>query len=378
MKSRPTLLIGAFAPVLMAAWQARASTFSIATPGSASWEVFETEGGTRTVFNVRGDTVIHWDDFHLGSGSELVFDFSGGSSVTNQLNGGGVKMIDGSVLSNGVVGFFAPEADLVLNGSITAKGVVLSTLEGDAGVLVGGGILQSGAGGAGGQLRVNGSVTATGGDVLLAGSRVSLTTRSDVEASGAVMVAGSQRVSVAASGARRLGQSGEAGVVLHVGRVAGSRVEMVAGEGIRNGGVIDAGQGKVFLTVGDSGEIKQGLTAVIVGEALLDGMIRSADDVVMSAGGIDGDSAAGVSDGSLRIPALKRPDGSTVSGGRTVTYTSTMSASSDVAKARAGGDVTSRPVKQERASLMQRGSLFGLRGGVTRGVVQSPNTTSRR
>ncbi|MCU0795493.1 MAG: hypothetical protein MUF31_06105 [Akkermansiaceae bacterium] len=379
MKSRPTLLIGAMAHVFMTLSQAHAANFSLTTPGSASWEVFQTDLGTRTVIRVEGDTVLDWDDFQLGSGSELVFDFVGGSTVTNQLAGGGVKSIDGSVIANGVVGFFAPEADIVVNGSISAKGVVISTLEGNAGILTQGGILQAGSGTGAGQVRVYGSITATEGDVLIAGSRVSLFSSSVVDASDSVMLAGSSRVALAPSGEQRLYSAGETGLVRHLGRVQAQKVEMVAGGSIRNAGVIDTGStGKVFLTVGDSGEIVEDLSAVIVGDKVVDGLIKAGAQYT-ALSGIDGDSAPAVSDGSLRIPALRRPDGSTVSGSRTVTYTSTMSASSEAARARASDETAERSApKQEKASLLQRGSLFGLRGGVTRGGSQSSNSTSRR
>ena len=380
MKSRPTLLIGALSHVILAAWPAQASNFAISTPGSATWETFDTEFGSKTVFRIESDTVLNWDDFQLGSGSELVFDFVGGSVVTNQLAGGGIKSIDGNVISNGVVGFFAPEGDIMVNGSITAKGVVVSTLEGDASILTQGGILQQAVDTPGGQVRVNGEIRATGGDVLLAGQEVVMRPTAVIEATGSVLVAGSAMVGVSLTGDQMLSSEGESGSIRHLGQVMASRVEMVAGSSLRNGGQIDAGAGKVFLTVGESGQIKERATAVIVGDSVMDGLILSGKEVDMVAVEIDGDAAAAVSDASLRMPALRRPDGSTVSGSRTVTSTSTMSASTDAARARAVEKNTAPTVSSgtERASLMQRGSLFGLRGGVTRGGVQSSNTTSSR
>jgi hypothetical protein len=380
MKSRPTLLIGALSHVILTAWPAQASNFAVSTPGSATWEVFETDLGSKTVFRIESDTVLNWDDFQLGSGSELVFDFVGGSVVTNQLAGGGVKSIDGNVISNGVVGFFAPEGDIIVNGSITAKGVVVSTLEGDATVMTQGGVLQQAADSPGGQVRVTGDIRATGGDVLLAGREVVMRSTAVIEATGSVLVAGSAMVGVSLTGDQMLASEGESGSIRHLGQVMASRVEMVAGSSLRNGGQIDAGAGKVFLTVGESGQIKERATAVIVGDSAMDGLIVSGKEVDMVAVEIEGDSTAAVSDASLRMPALRRPDGSTVSGSRTVTSTSTMSASSDAAKARAVERDVARTVStgNERASLIQRGSLFGLRGGVTRGGGQSSNTTSSR
>ncbi|RYD46944.1 MAG: hypothetical protein EOP83_28820, partial [Verrucomicrobiaceae bacterium] len=118
----------------------------LSTPGSATWLSEITSTGTRMIFTITGDTVLDWGQFNLGSGSELIFDFVGGNSVTNMLNGTSANSINGSVTSNGNVGFFSPNAPLKVTGTVTANNVTLATMDVDPQAFNSGGTFTMNAG----------------------------------------------------------------------------------------------------------------------------------------------------------------------------------------------------------------------------------------
>jgi hypothetical protein len=78
----------------------------------------------------------------------------------------------------------------------------------------------------------------------------------------------------------------------------------------------------------------------------------------------EGDSVSALSPSTLKIPAVKRPDGSAVMASRTVANSTPVSASADGSRDRKGGaaQVASRDKKQP---MLQRASFFGMRGGST-------------
>lgn len=380
----------------------------LATPGTASWTDQTTATGTKTVFTLTGNTVLDWEQLNLAKGSELEFNFVGGKTVVNFLNGNGSHSIDGKVTSNGIVAFFSPTADLQVNGSIIAKGVTLATLNVDPNDFSDGdGFELIGSGGRN-VLGINGHVQATDGDVVLGGEHIVIGGAGQVEASDNVLVGANRNFIVAPSGNRRINQKDDKGFVLHLGHIKANRVEVAAAERIGNVGTIEGNEGRIFLRVGLDGSIVKETSGLFIGDQVFEG-----DDVITPTASADfdeADTALPVSEASLAFPKLSRPDGSSVvpisaptsgsgsaapvsnpsgtpvnpgtapkpgiSGGgpqgshstvapRTLTYSVPMSASSDAGRDAAGVRRASRQMAQvsESNSLLQRSSFFGMRGG---------------
>jgi len=302
----------------------------LTTPGTASWTTETTATGTRTVFTLTKNTVFNWEELNLKSGSEMVFNFTGGKTVVNFLGGTGTHLIDGAVTSNGIVAFFSPTADLEVNGSIIAKGVTLATLNADADEFSGGnGYKMKGPSGDK-YLTVNGRVEATDGNVVLGGERVEIGYTARIQASQDVLIGGGREVSVAGSGERRLKEESGFGFVLHLGETRASRIEVAAGREIRNQGKLDAGKAKIFLEVGEEGMITNESAGVIVGDAVFTGKYESPGKILFHD---EPDLAPAVGESTLTFPKLSRPDGASVSSApQTVSYSAPVSASGDAGR----------------------------------------------
>ncbi|MCW1884258.1 hypothetical protein OKA04_05910 [Luteolibacter flavescens] len=333
----------------------------LSTPGTATWLSEITSSGTRTVFTITGDTVLDWGQFNLGSGSELVFDFIGGNSVVNMLNGTSTQTISGTVSSNGNVGFFSPNAPLRVTGTVTAENVTLATMNVDQQAFAGGDTFTMTAG-SGSALTVTGSVTATRGNVVLAGQTVRVGGSGEITATDAIRIGGGSRITVGKSGlGRRLKADNGDGFVLHMGRSRAPRIEVAAGREINVGGRLDTGSSsrRIFLEVGQDGKILREGTGVMVGRTAINGTYLKngvrvgPDDVVRSA----------VNSSTVKLPVVKRPGGTTVSTSRTLVNDVPMSASMDSARdsKRESARVASRA--DAKKPMLARASFFGMRGG---------------
>lgn len=336
---------------------------ALSTPGSATWLSEITSTGTRTIFTITGDTVLDWGQFNLGSGSELVFDFVGGNSVVNMLNGGSTNTIAGNVTSNGNVGFFSPNAPLKVTGTVTANNVTLATMHVDPQAFNSGDTFTMTAG-SGSLLTVSGTVSATNGSVVLAGQTVRVSTSGLIQASDAVRIGGGRQITVEKIGfGRHLKETSGQGFVLHMGESRAAHIEIAAGQEINISGRLDTGSAnrRIFLEVGQNGKIVRDGAGVMVGrtaikgEYLKDGVGVDPDDNVLAA----------VNTSTVNMPALKRPDGSSVSSSRKVVNDVPMSASADSGRdrKRTNAQVVSNDKGDKAKPLVQRTSFFGMRGG---------------
>jgi hypothetical protein len=327
----------------------------VLTPGTASWDCVTTGTGTRTEYTLTGDTVLDWGRFLLPAGDELVF--SGGAGVVNLLGGTREHRIDGMVTADGAVGFFADGAGLRVTGRVTGTSVTLATLgTGDAAAFLAGGAYAMDATAAGLRvMTVDGAVTATAGDVVVAGEFVNVRGGANIEAAGAVRLAGGRSVTVAADGRWRLGTGGTTGVVQHLGESRGGEVEIEARQEVANAGRIEGA--RVFLEVGRGGKILNEGSGVIVGQVRVKGRYDN-DGTVL--GGDEGDAVVAANSSLLKLPDLKRPDGSTASRARELRKDVPMTASSDSQRDRAAA---AQLAKQPAAPLLRRLSFFGMRGG---------------
>ncbi|MGJ8642934.1 MAG: hypothetical protein ACSHX9_05960 [Luteolibacter sp.] len=354
---------------------ALAQSPTLLTPGTSTESVETISTGTRTTFSLTGNTILSWEQLNLAEGSELIYDFQSGDRVLNLLSGSKRHTIAGTVTSNGIVGFFSPNANFDIKGSITAKGVVLATLNTDADDFFSGNSYSLN-GDAAKTLMVSGNVTATDGDVVLSGSRIYIKGSSKVEASDSVLIGGGTDMRISKGGERKLEITSDDGSVINLGVIQAPQIETASGRTISNGGVIDAGSGKVFIDVGEGMEITNDSTGVILADSVFSSEVIRAGIVIIPN---EGDSAAGLSSGTLNMPMLKRPDGSVVSEKRAVRTSVPVSASGDGGRdtasssrksgasknsskefADARGAVANR---QEKVSLLKRSSFFGVRGG---------------
>ncbi|GAA5483755.1 hypothetical protein [Haloferula sargassicola] len=324
----------------------------LTTPGTATWETITTDTGSRTVFTITDDTIFEWGELDLSDGSEMVFDFIGGNQVLNYLLGGGSYHLDGTVTSNGSVSFIAPDANLFVDGQITAEAVTLSTLDIDAADLLDGNGFELGGSGDGGLVMINGGVHATNGDVLVAGRQVVASRNSSITASGAARWVGSDHAVMGASGPERVSGLGNEGFVLHLGSTNAARIELKASSEIHNGGTLDAGAGQIFVEVGSDGVLRESSGAIVVSDSALHGF-EAAPEVKLD----DFDAPSVVSDSTLKVPTLRRPDGTRIAAAKEVRTSTAVSASSSVSQ------TGKRRAEPEKKALMVRSSFWGMRGG---------------
>jgi hypothetical protein len=337
----------------------------LANPGNtATWTTENIATGTRTVFTINANSVFDWNGFNLPSGSELVFDFVGGNSVVNMLNGTSTNVLAGNVTSNGNVGFFSPDANLVVSGNITAKSVTLSALDVDTASFLSGGSYTL-SGGLMKGLTVTGQIRAMDGDIVLAGRTVLVDTGAKLKAKGAAQIAGGTEVVVERTGSgQRLKQSSGTGFVLHLGDTRASRIEIAAGKQIVNEGRLDVGNTghRIFLEVGKDGKITRDSSGLIIGNLSVNG---KQEVKASSLRQNEGDAASAVSTSTLKMPALKRPDGTVASASRTLVNNAPMSASADGGRDRKRQAPQVASHDRGRKPLLQRASFFGMRGGST-------------
>lgn len=348
---------------------------SVLTPGTSTELVEAISTGTRTTFSLTGNTILSWEQLTLPEGSELVYNFQSGDRVLNLLSGSNRHRIEGTVTSNGTVGFFSPNANFKMTGTITAKGVVLSTLNADPDEFFSGGGYSLNGGSGSNQLFVGGRITSTEGDVVLAGSFISISEDAIIEAKDSLLIRGGSEVVISETGGRGVSVSSDDGNILHMGNSKSPVIEIVSGGTVINEGRIDAGKGQVFIDVGPGMEITNESSGVIVAgsvftnAAIVGGVVIVPDE---------GDSAPTVGDGTLNMPALTRPDGRIVSQAMKVSSNAPVSASGDGGRdvrktngegtAAAGGALASGSgqVAGNRGGappLLRRSSFFGVRGG---------------
>ena len=345
---------------------------SVLTPGSSTELVEAITTGTRTTFTLTGNTILNWDQLNLLEGSELVYNFQSGEKVLNLLSGSNRHRIDGTVSSNGIVGFFSPNASLNINGTITAKGVILSThnVNPDEFFSEGGYSLNHANGS--NRLFVGGRITATQGNVVIAGSRVSISENAVIRANDSLLIGGGSEFRVSEKGGRGLSLGSEDGEIFHMGVSKSPVIEIVAGGSVFNTGRIDAGKGRVFIDVGHGMEITNESTGLIVAGSVFSNTSIVGRSVIVPD---EGDSAPAVGDGTLNIPELTRPDGRIVSQAMQVRSNAPVSASGDggrdarksnVERSAATGVALSGQVAGNRGAarpLLRRSSFFGVRGG---------------
>lgn len=92
---------------------------------------FEADGDTLRIMQESDKSIIHWENFSIGSGESTIFEMPGESSASlNRVTGSGLSAIDGLLQANGNVWVINPNGIIVgPNGNIDAAGITLSTLD---------------------------------------------------------------------------------------------------------------------------------------------------------------------------------------------------------------------------------------------------------
>jgi filamentous hemagglutinin family protein len=334
----------------------------LSTPGTATWTTQVTDSGNRLIFSFTGSSILDWSSgFNLSQGSEVVFNFvNSGDTVVNMLGGTGMNTIAGTVTSNGNIAFFSPNADLQITGSVTGNSVTVATLDVDTTAFLGGGRYTfTGNPASFNGLEVSGSIRATGGDVVLAGRRIDVTREGGIHASGAARLAAGTHIEVNPSAVgRKMKVKGDEGFVLNLGETRAGRIEIAAGSEITNKGRLDTAAGRIFLEVGNNGKVIKD-RGIMVGNVSINGRVDHNASIKPN----EGDSASALSPSTLKIPAVRRPDGSAVLASRTVANSTPISASADSARDRKGK--VSQVASRDKKPMLQRASFFGMRGGST-------------
>ncbi len=364
MKTSLLPLAGLLPVCLVAPLSAQSAGPVTVVSGSATWTEQALPFGTHTTFTINGNSTLEWaSGFNLTPGSDIYFNFVGGNSVVNLLGGTGVNIIGGNVSSNGNVSFVSPTADLVVSGNVSANSVTLSTLGADPAALLGntGKITFSGDPASSTSLVVNGSIESRGGDIILVGQRVVTGDRAALKAKGSVLMAGGSRVELDRSAsARTIKSASSDGFVFHLGKASAGRIEVAAGADCLVKGQLKAG--KIFLEVGNSGKILKEASGLLVSPHVeVNGTVQKGGKY----GADDADSASSLNPSTLKMPTIRRPDGTTLTKERTVVSNVPVSANADTARDRkstANAAVASRD-RSDKQPLMQRGSFFGMRGG---------------
>lgn len=357
---------------------AAAQSPAVLTPGTSTESVEAIDTGTRTTFSLTGDTILSWEQLELDEGSELVYDFKSGDKVLNLLGGTKRHTIDGTVTSNGIVGFFSPNANFKIGGSINAKGVVLATLETDADEFFSKDGYSLRGGSERNSIFLSGEITATQGNVVIAGRDVLIAGSAKISASKRVLVGGGTDITISKSGAERLTVNSEDGKITNLGEVQAPQIEFKAGESTSNSGKINAGNGKVFIEVGENGQITNESSGIIISDPVFDQEMISEGVIIVPD---DGDSASSVSQGTVTVPKLTRPDGSVVSDSQIVTTSAPVSASGDLSRdnvAATGSDATADRAVQAFVSVASnsRGITQATVSGVESESVQQHATSS--
>ena len=100
-------------------------------------------------------------------------------------------------------------------------------------------------------LTIFGNVSATD-DVVIAGETVIVRGSATIDAGGSVLIAGGTDVSVSESGSRRLTVNSDSGEVVNLGSIMAPNIESSTGGSLyKSAGRIDAGDGKIFIEVGE-------------------------------------------------------------------------------------------------------------------------------
>jgi hypothetical protein len=364
MKTSLFPLAGMLPAFLIAPLHAQIPGVPVVSSGNASWLTEPTAGGFRLVFQIGANSVLDWSNgFNLAEGNEIVFNFTGGDTVVNMLGGTGLNSIAGTVTSNGNVAFFSPTADLVVSGNVTAKSVTMAALDADPAVFLSGGSYTLSGDPAGfNGLTVSGHIRATGGDVVLAGRWIDLGRTAKLKATDSVRMAAGTEITVDPSaGGRKMKVERGNGFVLNLGETRASRIEVAAGSEISNNGRLDAGNGRIFLEVGNNGKVVQHGRGILVGNVSINGKVEHGASIRPN----EGDAASALSPSTLKMPAVKRPDGSTVMASRTVANSTPVSASADGGRDRKGGAAQVASRDKGPKPMLQRASFFGMRGGST-------------
>ncbi len=136
---------------------------------------FSSAGNTLTVNQLSTNAIINWNDFSINAGETTNFNLPDASGATlNRVTGAVASTIAGNLNSNGRLFLINPNGVIVSNsGIINTAGFLASTRDmTDADFLDGGAYTLDGNGSAGIDVRFGSSISASSGDIILVGQRI--------------------------------------------------------------------------------------------------------------------------------------------------------------------------------------------------------------
>jgi filamentous hemagglutinin family protein len=324
--------------------------------------------------------IINWQSFSIGQGQSVQIS-NGAGATLNRVTGGNLSTIAGSLTSTGSVYLVNPAGVIVMpTGQVVTTGsFVASTRDISDTSFLAGGTLEF-TGGSSGAVVNQGSITSSGGDVVLIGQSVSNSGQISAPNGTAALAAGDD-VLLRQGGDQAVLINAGTGGVTNTGNIAAAQAQLAAADGnvyalaTNNGGVIRATgtatkDGHVYLTSSD-GDVTVGGT---VSAANVDG----SGGTIAATGG----SAAGsvTVSGALNAKAT----GKTAKGGYiTVTASSVTVAGTALIAADGGGaggtvliggdrhggstpsqDFSPTPVANAQTTTVAAGAFISATGGL--------------
>lgn len=144
------------------------------TPISGSVSI-SSAGNTVTVSQISTNAIIHWNDFSINAGETTQFNLQNASGATlNRVTGAITSTIAGNLTSNGRLFLINPNGVIVSNTGIINTAGFLASTRGmtDADFFDGGSYSLDGTGTAGIDVSSGASISASSGDVILVGQRI--------------------------------------------------------------------------------------------------------------------------------------------------------------------------------------------------------------
>lgn len=208
---------------------------------------FSRSGDTLTINQGSNRVIIHWDDFSIANGELTRFvQPSANAAALNRVTGGNPSAIHGMLQANGTIYLINPNGILVGPSGVIETGAFIASTQdiNNADFMDGGDMTFSGTSSA--AIRIEGSITATHGDLILIAQEIVNQGTLSVPNGTASLAAGSEVLVKDTQGDQRVFVRAGTGQVVNDGLIEAARAELRAAGGnpyalaINNTGTIRA------------------------------------------------------------------------------------------------------------------------------------------
>lgn len=197
-----------------------------------------------TVNQSTSRAIIDWNSFSIGGGNSVFFN-NGSGATLNKVTGGSLSQIDGLLQSTGSVFLINPSGVVVGRGGkvVTNGSFIGSTRDLSNSAFMAGGTYDF-TGTSNGNVTNQGTITSTGGDVVLVGKSVNNSGSISAPQGTAALAAGDDVTLTPASGDQRISIAAGTGNVTNTGSVSAAAAELKAADG------------NVYALAGNSGVVR--------------------------------------------------------------------------------------------------------------------------